>query len=428
MKISKKIVMLVLFVCVQTVFLQTSQSEKSLHESLSNHKPPQIENIADASVLQHSPIEDIRKDWHAKVDEIFKLADKKDWTELDFDRFEEILQYNNYIKSCAYSLKDVQLPSLREYIDNSSLEYGQSGFHECASMGSIVEKMRLSEECNNKYCTKTKNVKVSIQLPSIYSIQDEREECLANKSVNNNNLKALQLMRHYGLDLHEDLQVTSRLLSDAIKMQSDELAQEILSYKTHEVLDSEQLAIQEEIYHRQVSNYDSSLAQSMHIDSTTMMQLLLANGARVNYPCHENMTLLHRAALDNKCQFIPLLLNAGAKISGVDNIGWTPLHYAIGDTNDFIKFAKSTFVCGYMTSSKLTRQDKLYPNYGFHTHVEGEDKYTMVKLLLDAGADVNHGDKFGHTPLFYAQCKKLKGIIALLTAVESISNPIQKNK
>jgi len=55
----------------------------------------------------------------------------------------------------------------------------------------------------------------------------------------------------------------------------------------------------------------------------------LASGADVDHRDEQGLTLLHRAARDNRLTVVKALLEGGARVDGADLAGDTPLHYAV---------------------------------------------------------------------------------------------------
>lgn len=59
---------------------------------------------------------------------------------------------------------------------------------------------------------------------------------------------------------------------------------------------------------------------------------------------------------------------------------------------------------------------------------ESEEKVHFVRFLLNAGATINHKDKFGRTALYYAQRNKLKQITQeILTESNQCSSSEKSN-
>jgi uncharacterized protein len=115
-------------------------------------------------------------------------------------------------------------------------------------------------------------------------------------------------------------------------------------------------------------------------EDPTLLELTLANGADVNAKDSYNGTGLIRAAHRGYPGIVRRLIEAGVELDHVNRLGWTALLEAIilGD--------------------------------GGHDHVE------TVRLLVDAGADVNLADNEGVTPLEHAERSGYEEIAAILAA------------
>lgn len=103
----------------------------------------------------------------------------------------------------------------------------------------------------------------------------------------------------------------------------------------------------------------------------------------VNKSCGNNMTALHIAASNNKYRVAEALLEKGADANGMfyqmDNPGLPPLHMAI--------------------------------YYGSYGNEKTEENLRVIKLLLDAKADI---DISTHTPFLLASIRSKNEVVQLL--------------
>jgi ankyrin repeat protein len=108
-------------------------------------------------------------------------------------------------------------------------------------------------------------------------------------------------------------------------------------------------------------------------------------------------TPLHHAAADGSIDKVTLLLSAGADANVLDDDGWTPLHFAA--------LAKSASVTEALLSAGA--QTELKDSYGntplWRAVFSSEDDGTVIRLLLNAGANPNAVNLSGVTPLTLAR-------------------------
>jgi len=130
-------------------------------------------------------------------------------------------------------------------------------------------------------------------------------------------------------------------------------------------------------------NMKDNTLQSAYLISTSdgfteLLRKTLKAGADVHCTDSYNGTGLIRAADRGHVEIIKELLKTDIRVNHINKMGWTALHEAIilGD--------------------------------GGTRHTE------VVRLLVDAGADVNLPDKDGGTPLAHAKNKNFTGIIKIL--------------
>ena len=113
-------------------------------------------------------------------------------------------------------------------------------------------------------------------------------------------------------------------------------------------------------------------------DDTRLLELTLANGADVDAKDSYNGTGLIRAADRGHVAIVERLLETEIEIDHVNRLGWTALLEAI--------------ILG-----------------------GGDRRHTdVVRLLVDAGADVNLADAEGVTPLAHARRREYEEIVVLL--------------
>ena len=177
------------------------------------------------------------------------------------------------------------------------------------------------------------------------------------------------------------------------------------------------------------------------------VKALIAAGADVNAKDEDGHTPLHRASINGHAGAIKILLAAGADMNAKSKHGFTPLYAAtinghagavellkaaganmdakgIDDLTDYAVSlgAKglawiSTPFHAYMVIKLLlilaVCASATYQERPLH-EASREGHVFMVKLLLDAGADVNAKDNEGFTPLRYARMEGHPDVVELL--------------
>jgi TonB family protein len=142
-----------------------------------------------------------------------------------------------------------------------------------------------------------------------------------------------------------------------------------------------------------------------------LAELLITNGADVNARSTSGFTSMHFAAFGGDKKAIVLLIKYGADQNIKEQRGNTPLDIALSENNtELAEFLRSR-------GSTSGAADSI--------HVAAElGNIEAVKLLLDAGVDINEKDIDGWTPLLYAVGRD-KIIVEFLIANGADVGPIQ---
>jgi len=130
-----------------------------------------------------------------------------------------------------------------------------------------------------------------------------------------------------------------------------------------------------------------AISRAIYLDTTDVLELLIEYGANVNHQSPRGEPLLIYAMRDYQLDAMKVLLAAGADVSYIDNDGWTVLHQAVD-----------------------CRQHR------------DDDNGALVKLLIDAGADVNQQLASGSTPLALAVSHNHLAQVKLLLAAGADPN------
>lgn len=104
-------------------------------------------------------------------------------------------------------------------------------------------------------------------------------------------------------------------------------------------------------------------------------ECFLKSGADVNAPDDKGLVLLHYAAVCQHVEMVKWLLLHGADVNKKNKWAWTPLHYALGSDQE---------------------TDKLCPK------PNRERTMAVVKLLVEAKANINAGDDHDLSPVYLA--------------------------
>jgi ankyrin repeat protein len=143
--------------------------------------------------------------------------------------------------------------------------------------------------------------------------------------------------------------------------------------------------------------------------SVECIKVLIEAGADVNAKTYEGYTPLHCAVDINgpSCrgempsQIMRLLVNAGAQLEEQQHWGWTPLMRAVLEgTSDEVR---ALLAVG-------ANPNKIFPQHTLPEFIRGRSILSaavldpeVMKLLIEAGADLNLRDACGQTTLEYAQ-------------------------
>jgi ankyrin repeat protein len=123
------------------------------------------------------------------------------------------------------------------------------------------------------------------------------------------------------------------------------------------------------------------------------IKLLIEKGVDVNVKDDEGTTPLMIAS-KNSPESVTLLIEAGAEVNAKNDQGWTPLMYAAASVSD------PPEVSTLLIEATRTHNFKDFSTQMMAAYMRRTPE--IVRLLIEAGADVNAKDNDGGTPLSMA--------------------------
>jgi len=187
------------------------------------------------------------------------------------------------------------------------------------------------------------------------------------------------------------------------------------------------------------------LHEAVFMCRRNIAKLLIAHGADVNAKNADGYTPLHFAVIGDNLAYIEgfreadndnfgieeeflekamidmmkLLINHGAKVNEKDDLGSTPLHYAM--------FGVPIGVAEFLLSEGANPNIKNEYGQSMLHEAASDGHLDFVKLFLGHGVDVNAKDIKGQTPLHEAVWENNKEIVEILIANRADINAMDKN-
>ncbi|MBL8881122.1 MAG: ankyrin repeat domain-containing protein [Phycisphaerales bacterium] len=127
------------------------------------------------------------------------------------------------------------------------------------------------------------------------------------------------------------------------------------------------------------------------------LKTILTQGMSPDELDSDGRTPLIHAAIDNKLSIARYLLDAGANVDHQDGLECTALHYAA--QNHHKEIVELLLNRGARLEVGDVNGNTPLSNAVFYSQGRG----SMIRMLLDAGADRNHMNKHGVSPLSLAQ-------------------------
>lgn len=438
-----------------------------------------IKDIADVPTIQYLCRQVVRKDWDEKVDETFELAKKDQLTQIEFDKLESLLLYNQYLQNNPKVTSNITLPSIfhikkngkniHDYLSNQQctdelrVAFEDQSYDEYKSLalGNLYESVdKIFKIIKQRYYTQvdflalqealidcetihnTTQNDLNITLPSIFDLQDKDNFSIIDYIIEGDNAGTLRLMLDHGLDLYSYNKSNHTLLHAAIYRNAVKCVELTLKYKKNGATDFAQGIINEQNTLQLLKTPNNAggtpLGSASQLGHFAIIKLLLQAGANVNqYNKNSGRTSLHWAALKNNEIILQLLLDFGADINQADHYGVTALHHAaLQDNNNAIIFLLNNRArinqvdnLGNTPLFKAGESIGLFINAKAdvnHRNNHGDtalhfiaihNECEWIQLLLNAGASVNPVNKAGKTPLFYAEQEQADEAVELLRSV-----------
>ncbi|KAK6954018.1 hypothetical protein Daesc_003980 [Daldinia eschscholtzii] len=134
-------------------------------------------------------------------------------------------------------------------------------------------------------------------------------------------------------------------------------------------------------------NYDyTALERAVTMGNMNMVRCLLDNGAQPGRKRGNGESLLHIASATGKNEVIEELLKLDIPVDHLDEDSYSPLAMAV-----MWKIVRAVEQLIPRSSKETISMALIFAAlYGYHE---------ILNMLLDAGADINHQDNFGNTPL-----------------------------
>lgn len=347
----------------------------------------QIKDIADIPTLQDLCRQVVRKDWDKKIDTAFELAKKEDLHQLDFDQLESLLLYNQYLQNNPHVTSNITLPSIFD------IKKDGKNVTNYLSSKQYTDELRLAFEDQ--------------------SYDECRSLALGNLYENVDKIFKFIKQRYY-------TQVDFLALEEAL----------IDCEKIHNATQNDLNITLPSIFDLQDKDNFSIIDYIIEGDNSVTLRLMLDHGLDVYSYNESNHTLLHAAIYRNAVKCVECTLNykkngaapfAQETINEQDkyntlqllqtpnNAGGTPL----GSASQLEHFAIIKLLL--QAGANVNQYNKNGGRTSLHWAALQNNQQNL-QLLLDFGADVNQADHYGVTALHHAALQDNSNAITFLLA------------
>ena len=151
---------------------------------------------------------------------------------------------------------------------------------------------------------------------------------------------------------------------------------------------------------------ENPLINSVYDEKIREVRSLIARGSDVNAKDegYYSRTALHVAVNENNLEILRILLNAGADVNALDEEGNTPLMLLDEQTSEEIVKLLVRYGTKLDIQSKEDKRTALL-------NAAMEDNYKAMKILIEAGANVNLRDSDGDSALGLASDEKIEQLL-----------------
>lgn len=147
-------------------------------------------------------------------------------------------------------------------------------------------------------------------------------------------------------------------------------------------------------------------------DNLAIVKLLIKQGADVNAANETGRTPLLKAVTWGGVEYIALLLDAGAELSHISNVGTTVLHEAILPSGENLEMIKLLISKGADVTATNNRGETPLISAAKWGHLD------YVRLLVDTGSDIKRESNSGQTALDFARLRKRSHVVTYLESLE----------
>ena len=139
---------------------------------------------------------------------------------------------------------------------------------------------------------------------------------------------------------------------------------------------------------------------------------LITNGVNINETDNCDMTPLHWAALEGLFEISAILIKHGANINAIDNLCGTPLHYASWSSTAVVKLLLDA---GADIDAKNDIGEIALHHATFYGNIG------MIEMLISYDSSIDVANNAGETPLYIAVQQNRFDAVALLIALHPIA-------